>query len=138
MPFANEAHRLWYNRTFNRARNHGDFRQVYIDNGGMCQALLNSGDICGSIESLEFHAPLGEQNGNGFKHRTILCSYCHCYVDDAAHRHACTRIGRNGQYSLLSEDIAYEIALCGGFDKWLVKFNLVNRYLPTTIRINKD
>jgi len=123
---------------YSRQRLHGNFRQTYVDNGGMCQAVLTDGDICGNTESLELHAPLGEHNGNGLPLRTLLCSFCHVYVDDDAHRHSCRRIGVNGNFSLLAEDIAYEQYKVGDFEQWLVKYNLINRYQPTPIQIPKD
>lgn len=138
MVWKDKAYTRFYWRMYRRERHHPGFRQAYIDNGGMCQAILNDNDICGCIDSLELHAPNGEHNDNGVIVRTTLCSYCHTYVDDEAHRHSCQRIGTNGIFSWLAEDIAYEQYLEGGLEHWLVKFNLINRYQPTTVQINKE
>lgn len=135
MPYTSRAMRQYIWRMKNRRLRHGDFRQHYIDNGGMCQALLNDGAICATSEGLEYHAPLGEaQDGNGkFKYRTLLCNFCHVYVDDNAHRFTL-----NCQMSRLAEDIALEQSLSGGYQAWLKRFNLIDRYVPTTIPIKKD
>ena len=133
MPYKDRRIKLFRWRQNNRKRVHGNFRQTYIDNGGMCQAVLSDGAIHGTTKYLEYHAPLGERNGNGFGLRTLMCAFCHVYVDDEAHHGT-----ENVYLSRLSEDISFEIDLCGGYQAWLAKFNLIDRYQPYTVKIKKE
>lgn len=141
MPFKDPARRSHTKRMCRRERDHPNYRQVYIDNGGKCQALLNDDDICGSIDALELHAPMGERANGNHKQgdpkmplRTLICTFCHPYIEDDAHKFC----DSNRFMSRLAEDIAVEQAYCGGFQAWLKKYNLIDRYQPYTVKINKE
>ncbi len=103
-----------------RAYRHGkNWRQVYVDCGGMCVS-------CYAVDTLEFHEPFREDKmGWGvFQSRVLLCYDCH---------HEETRLQgfvnmKNTKPSQLAEDVNIEIIMEGGYDEWIERYNLVDRF----------
>ena len=103
-----------------RSHRHGkNWRQVYINCGGMC---LN----CGAVDGLELHEPFGEDHyGWGmFQSRILLCHNCHSKVEHG------NLFGGNRYIkpSMLSIDIDAEIRLYGGYDQWMTYFNIQDTF----------
>lgn len=123
MPYANEDVAKLCRRNYNRTVRHGNWRQIYVDCQGMCQYSENGNDICGETRSLEFHEIFGEdkkQEGK-MQQRILLCEYHHSLFEGHD-------LVKNRYYpSMLSEDVSLEVLLCGGWKKWLEKYNLIER-----------
>ena len=113
----NTARRLFQSRMTKRKYKHGDFRQTFIDCAGQCV-------VCFEDDFLEIHEPFGEnKNGMGkrLQTRCLMCAACH------SKEHATIFDHRFIQPSRLALDINIEIILCGGYDKWIDKFGLIDR-----------
>lgn len=132
----------WYERMRNRSRRHGkDWRQIFIDCGGMCIYPEDDGLPCGSTVNLEFHEVFMEIKNPDKQKRTtraiqskmqqriLLCPYHHNI------EHGKDNItGGNGGYSIephrnpnksmLAEDVDIDILLSGGYQEWLNKYNI--------------
>ena len=126
MPYKNAERASLVHRGATRTFRHGNWRQTYIDCGGMCIARVNSDELpCGAVDSLELHEIWGE-NGNltmgKFQQRVLLCNLHHSLLEDRGHQAAFIL----WQYrpSRLSDDVYLEILLSGGYQKWLAKWRL--------------
>lgn len=110
--------RRYLNRTQKRKYKHGEnWRQIVVDCGALC---VN----CFSLESLEFHEPFGENHNSNpkFQSRVLLCSKCH------SKEHGEMFARRFVHKSHLLEDVAFEMEQCGGYNKWIKKYNLIDRF----------
>ena len=108
--------RLFQNRMAKRAFRHGkNWRQVYINCGGMCL-------LCYEVDGLEFHEPFGEDKfgWNIFQSRVLLCHDCHM---DKEHENLFTE-SPYLKPSRLQEDVNIEILIHGGYDQWIKDFKL--------------
>ena len=124
MPYKDKARQGLAQRGCIRTLRHGNWRQIYLDCGGMCSFVEADGSICGSPDKLEFHEDFGEaKNGeNKLQHRRLVCHYHHeilhredgdgikCFYRPHPHR--------------LQEDVAAEIAYSGSTEAWARKYNL--------------
>lgn len=110
--------RKFQKRLSMRTLRHGNWRQTFVDCGGMC---LN----CYNVISLELHEPWGE-NKTGwamFQFRILLCHDCHNDVHDGLfHGERYIRV------SLLAEDVNIEILMEGGYDNWIKNHGLMDRF----------
>lgn len=118
------------NRTTQRTWRHGNWRQTYVDCGGICQGRIDGG-ICGNTELLELHEHFGEcKNGSEneqakLQQRVLLCFTCHKdYHEGYAH------LNERRYVSKIHEDVAFEIAVAGGYQEWIRKYGLIDRYQP--------
>ena len=136
--------RLFQNRMAKRATKHGkNWRQVFVDCGGMCIAKDHRGNPCCEIEGLQFHEPFGEDKlGWGIMQTRVLM----CPHHQATLEHPGLFGGEENWYiraSQVSEDVAIEMMLVGGleydtggtlvpargaYDKWIKKFNLQDTF----------
>lgn len=116
MPYANNLFNQLKKRNYHRTRRHGNWRQTWIDCGGMCVWKECSGEVCGEVMGLEFHEAFGEDHkGDGrMQQRILLCRRHH----DMAHPQLSVNTTR--PYSRLNEDVQAEILLCGSYERWLV------------------
>lgn len=126
MPYKDPALRRLHNRGAVRTFRHGNWRQVYIDCMGMCVAKVNGGGtICGDIHYLELHETFGENGHRSdpkFQIRILVCNFHHALIED--HGHQASFMFEQYRPSMLAEDIAREIALAGGYDKWVARWKL--------------
>jgi hypothetical protein len=107
-----------------RTRRHGNWRQTYIDCGGVCTARIGE-RVCGSVDALELHEIFGEnghRNDPKFQIRILLCNKHHALVEDRTHN--ANLISACYRKSQLSQDVSMEIMLAGGYDKWVAKWKL--------------
>uniref|UniRef100_A0A6M3XJ80 HNH endonuclease n=1 Tax=viral metagenome TaxID=1070528 RepID=A0A6M3XJ80_9ZZZZ len=90
----------------------------------MCQWRdEETGEICGSVKSLEFHEPFGEDhNGDGRMQQRILLCWYHHYI---YHMGDITR--GQPKKSKLTEDISYEIDKENDLAGWMKKYGLVKK-----------
>lgn len=107
-------------RGSSRKKRHGNWRQTFIDCGGMC-VFKENGDICGETEELEFHEQFGEDhNGDGkMQQRILLCKYHHDIVTD--------KLWKNRHQNMptkLQLDVCVEMHLCGGYAGWIKRYKL--------------
>ena len=112
--------RLFQNRNAKRAHKHGkNWRQVFVNCGGMCLK-------CFAVDTLEFHEPFGEDKlGWGIlQSRVILCHDCHMGIEHQDMFNGMRYI----RPSQLSDDVAIEIMVAGGYDNWIKKFNLEDTF----------
>jgi len=128
VPYTGRDMKNRYQRTWARTCRHPGWRQVWIDNGGMCAK-------CGAVDFLELHAPFREETREDRQTgqtrlpcRELLCSYCHGEVE--ADGGFC-----RGEYntdkhwpSMLTQDVQWEIDQAGGYDAWVKKFGLIDRF----------
>jgi hypothetical protein len=117
-------HNGLYRRASDRTRRHGNWRQVFIDCGGMCIARIN-GEVlpCGSHDSLELHEVWGENHNNEIgklSQRILLCNHHHGLI--GGHRE---RLIHNQVHSsMLFEDVMLEQTKCGGYRDWVALYEL--------------
>ncbi len=107
-----------------RTYRHGNWRQTYIDCGGMCVAQVN-GQPCGRTEQLELHDQWGENHDpeqGKFQKRFLICNRHHAHIDDRVHN--TSLIERQYRPSRLQEDVQLEIAIAGDYSKWVEKYHL--------------
>ncbi|MBA7625499.1 hypothetical protein ES703_32929 [subsurface metagenome] len=123
MPYKNKERQALASRGCKRTYRHGPWRQTYVDCNGMCQYPVNGG-ICGNLEFLEFHEPFGEINGQDmkFQQRVLLCPDHHAELEGENVREM---VKNQWQGSMLQNDVAMEILLCGGYQQWLDRYNLL-------------
>jgi len=90
----------------------------------MCIWKVN-GHPCGEVVGLQFHEPFGEDKlGWGiFQSRVLLCPAHH----DIAERQF-FHDNRFSWPSKVMEDVAFEMLMLGGYDKWVEEFNLVDSF----------
>jgi hypothetical protein len=115
MPYKDKEVQKRHCRSQRRKWQHGNWRQIYYDNDGMCQ-------ICGGVEHLEFHAPQRECNGT---HRILVCYECHKHHDE----NYPMKIDHSYELSMLHEDVEAEMAECGGLEQWKTKCGIVEKEL---------
>jgi len=123
MPYHNGEVAKLCRRNYNRTVRHGNWRQVYVTCQGMCQYSENGNGICGETRYLEFHEIFGEdKKGEGkMQQRVLMCQYHHSLLPGHD-------LVKSRYYpSMLSEDVSLEVLLCGGWKKWLKKYNLIER-----------
>ena len=126
MPYKNFDRQRLVTRGSVRTRNHGNWRQTFIDCGGMYVARVNGDELpCGEKEGLEFHEIWGENGDNDigkFQQRILLCNLHHALIEDRAHQAEFML----WQYkpSRLTDDVGLEILLAGGYQKWVAKWKL--------------
>lgn len=115
-----------------RNREYGNWRQTYIDCLGMCQFPLGDGVICGDTEDLEFHEIyLDGCVGKGYVTQVVLlCNYHHWSI------HGEKWVNKRGYPSMLQYDIALEMAISGGYQNWLEKFNLKERRVKYDLEVD--
>lgn len=108
-----------------RTHVHGkQWRQFVVDCGGMCIKKDKNGIPCGSTEYLEFHEPFGEDHlGWGTMQSRVLLCFTH-HMEEHPEIKALTRKTGNN----LNADVSREITECGGYDKWIEKFGLIDRF----------
>ncbi|KKM93072.1 hypothetical protein LCGC14_1212080 [marine sediment metagenome] len=125
MPYADTSQNLRVARNYKRGVRHGkNWRQIYVDCGGMCQGRLEDESLCGSVDGLEFHELYEGINEKKIKfqpdlRRTLLCATCHGV------EHGFSNGRYRGHRSYVAEDIDYEVRACGGVAKWMAKYGLV-------------
>ncbi len=124
MPYKDPEIRGWMKRVSKRNKTHPGWRQIYIDSLGMCQYPDDKYGICGNI-LIEFHEPFGESRRNElkFQQRICLCRDHHTEMHGESYNLpmiAPTKI---------HEDIDLEIYIAGGYQKWLKKFGLVDKWI---------
>lgn len=104
-----------------RKERHGDFRQVFVDCGGMCVR-------CHSVYGLEFHEPFGEDHKEEgrMQSRLLFCTKCH-QNEHPGHAKGQLRLWEF-KTSILAEDMDLEIFLHGGWDEWIKDFGLIDRF----------
>ena len=111
-------------RACDRKHNHGNWRQIWIDCGGMCIAKINGKDEpCASHDSLEFHEVWGENHNNQtgkFMHRILLCNHCHSLIGG----HHAKFIKFQSHPSMLHDDVMIEQDKCGGYKNWVALYEL--------------
>lgn len=109
--------RKFQNRMAQRTFRHGNWRQTYVDCGGLCL-------ICFTTDNLEFHEPFGEdKNGWGIlQARILLCNLCH------DKEHYGVRERRYVFASQLQVDVNIEVLLEGGYDNWIKNHGLMDRF----------
>ena len=118
MPLSEK--RKLQNRMAKRTYSHGkNWRQVFVDCGGMC---IN----CFNVISLEFHEPFGEDKyGWGMlQARILLCYDCH----NEEHPNLLFRNDKYIKASMLSLDVDFEILMEGGYDNWIKNHGLIDRF----------
>jgi len=120
--------KLFFNRMAKRTFKHGNWRQVWIDCGGMCIYRDIEGNICGAVDNLYFHEPFGEDhNGWGMmQSRIILCGTHH----HEEHNELFGGLDENwrGKYPVLNDDVQLEIWMHGSYDQWVKDFNLQDTF----------
>lgn len=106
-------------RLANRTFRHGNWRQTFVDCGGMCIKCYNY-----NSGSLELHEPFGEDHfGWGMmQSRILLCAVCH----NEEHMGGFQDV--NTKASQLAIDVDIEIELYGGYDNWIKRFGLIDRF----------
>jgi len=114
------------NRGSVRTMRHGSWRQTYIDCLGMCVAQVNGDEMpCGAVDSLELHETFGENCSRSdpkFQQRILLCNLHHALLEDRGHQ--ASFILDQYKPSRLSEDVALEMILVGGYQKWVARWGL--------------
>ena len=118
MAYADPVLRAYSKRVNKRTREHGNWRQLFIEAAGMCQYPDEHYGVCASIDGLEYHHSYGEfpeWNGNG---QVILCNLCHTKI------HGDRQKFNRQRPSMLIEDVEFEIARDGGLDQWMKRYNL--------------
>jgi len=118
MPFSDINYCQYHDRCRQRSRLHGNWRQHYVNESGICTFELDDGTLCGETNSLEFHSPFGEHNGNGFKYRVLRC-VDHHYINEHGQLYP-----TQSNASKLTSDIQNEIFIAGSFSSWLNNFGL--------------
>jgi len=92
---------------------------------GMCVFKEADGGLCGDIDGLEFHEPFREAKPGvlKFQQRALLCNFHH-YVE---HKNGgfIGRVNPRPNRSQLQADVAYEMALYGGSDGWVMHYGLI-------------
>ncbi len=126
VPYNNPALRSLMSRSSMRKVRHGNWRQTYIDCMGMCIARVNGDDLpCGAVDHLELHEMWGE-NGDPakgkFQQRILLCNVHHSLLEDKCHQTEFILWQHNP--SRLAVDVALEMLLVGGYQKWVEKWKL--------------
>lgn len=109
------------NRMSQRKTRHGkNWRQIYVDCGGMCV-------VCYAVDFLEFHEPFGESKASWlvFQARVLECSTCHSLEHTDIFIHDEDRYIRA---SRLQEDVNIEILMEGGYNNWIKNHGLVDRF----------
>ena len=126
MPYKNRERQKLSTRGSVRAFRHGNWRQTYIDCLGMCVAKVNGDDVpCGAVDGLELHETFGEnghRNNPKFQQRVLLCNLHHALLEDRGHQ--AELILDQYKPSRLSEDVALELMLEGGYENWVKKWGL--------------
>lgn len=126
MPYKNLERRKLSTRGSVRTHRHGNWRQTYINCLGMCVAAVNGDAMpCGAVDELELHETFGEtgqRNDPKLQQRVLLCNLHHALLEDRGHQAALIL----DQYkpSRLAEDVALEIMVEGGYQKWVTKWGL--------------
>ena len=118
MPHSNplsEAEKKW-RRCNNRTKRYGNWRQLYHDALGICQA-----EGCGSVDNLEIHE---ETDGISVITWKILCMNCHLKRE---HGDINTNWIRRKYLSKLSDDINIEITKCRGLEEWKEYYNIKDK-----------
>lgn len=112
------------NRRHTRKFRHGNWRQTFIDCGGMCVARHDKDSLpCGERDFLEFHETWGENHDKDktkFTKRILLCNYHHSLIDG----HNKELIKFQFKLSMLQQDINQEIESSGGYRGWVKRFQL--------------
>jgi len=119
MPYKDHEVHLAHLRDNARTRRYGNWRQIYVDCGGMCTGILEDGSVCGELEDLEFHEEFGK---DGFKLTRLYCLQCHQKV----HGESITLNPRHYR-SRLQEDVQREIQECGSYEAWKSKYHLIDK-----------
>lgn len=127
-PEQRRCRKLFQNRMAKRTFIHGkNWRQVWVDCGGMCVRKGEDGIPCGSAEYLEFHEPFGEDgSGNGWgrlQSRVLFCFPCHCKEHPALSGEPWRKVGNT-----LNDDVQIEIWMLGGWDNWIKRFALQDTF----------
>lgn len=125
MPYKDKEYRKYAKRTIHRNKRHPNWRQSYLDCMGMCVFKEADGGLCGDIDGLEFHEPFREAKPGvlKFQQRALLCNFHH-YVE---HKNGgfIGRVNPRPNRSQLQADVAYEMALYGGSDGWVMHYGLI-------------
>ena len=127
MPYRVKEQHYLVTRGNRRTQRHGNWRQTYIDCGGMCIAEIgDKAEPCGAVDFLELHEIWGENHDpdrtGKFQHRVLLCNTHHAMIEDKCHQY--TFIKGQYQQSVLSTDVDLEILLAGNTDKWAERYKL--------------
>jgi len=125
MPYKEPEMRRYYWRCKSRKRAHGkNWRQIYVDCDRMCQWRNEDGELCGSMDGLEFHENFGEDhNGDGRMQQRLLLCYYHHYLYHMEYGYGVNNCQPN--ISKLKEDVFFEIERAGSYKKWLEKYGLI-------------
>jgi len=126
MPYKNPERRAFVQRCDWRTRHHGNWRQIFIDCGGVCTYLDEDGNVCGAVEDLELHEIFGENHGRDdpkFQIRVLRCPYHHSL--EPQHN---PKSFWGQRFSLLCQDVQKDIEYCGSYDNWIRKYDLIDRW----------
>jgi hypothetical protein len=92
----------------------------------MCTYIKDDGFACESLDFLELHETFGENGHRSdpkFQVRVLRCP------DHHFDEHQLMGFAfKRGKPSQLVEDVQLEVFLCGGWDKWIKKYNLIDRF----------
>ena len=109
----------WFKRTQQRDIRYPNWRQVYYDCNGICQyPVSNEGELCGELDTLEFHE-IYDSEGKVIQ-IALVCLYHHQSIHDGIcnPRHFPSK---------LQIDIDIEMRLCSSLENWKAKYQITER-----------
>ncbi len=121
MPYKDPEIRKLIHRNSARDSVHWNWRQIFIDCGGVCNYVDPETGLCGSIEQLEFHEQFGEDHKNEgrMQQRVLMCSPHHNHMHPERYH-----VEDNPHKSLLFEDIQADIKRLGGSEAWAKRYDV--------------